>query len=251
MSSTHDLYPFFRRVALWLILGLAALPAACGSPTVTPEGTAPPEETPVVEPTAPRPTATAVPTERAALVVLLSPPGVDPALENEIEALVSAEASARGLRWQLRQTMSVEDIAAEADFLIALPPQPELNALAAGAPATRFLAIGVDGAEAAANLILVENMTGTDAITAFMGGYITALLTPSARVGIITVQDGQENERFAAFENGMRYYCGLCRPQVAPFYQYPFFLSLPAEASAAEWRALADFMRDRFVGAVY
>ncbi|HUF40207.1 MAG TPA: hypothetical protein VMN57_16915, partial [Anaerolineales bacterium] len=47
------------------------------------------------------------------------------------------------------------------------------------------------------------------------------------------------------------YYCGLCRPQVAPFYQYPFFLSLPAEASAAEWRALADFMRDRFVGAVY
>jgi hypothetical protein len=184
-------------------------------------------------------------------VVLLAPPGGDPELQAELEAFISAQAGARGLRWQLRQSMSGAEIAAEADFLVALPPQPELNALVATAPGTQFLAIGIGGAEAAANLVIVEPAGGADEIGAFMGGYTGALLIPDARIGIITVQDGLENERFAAFENGMRFYCGLCRPTVAPFYDYPFFLSLPPEATAAEWRVLADFMRDRLVGAVY
>ena len=54
-----------------------------------------------------------------------------------------------------------------------------------------------------------------------------------------------------AFENGMRFFCGLCRSGVPPFYEYPFYVSLPSTASDIEWRALADFMRDRAVRTVY
>lgn len=231
-------------------LAVVLMAAACTPQSETPTATAP-AVTETAPPTEAEPTASPVPTERTPLVVLLAPPGGDPALLAEIEALVSSEAAARGLRWQLRQTMTGADIAAEADFLVALPPQPELNALTAAAPGTHFLAIGVEGAAPAANLILVETAAGVDEITAFIGGYTGALLIPDARIGIITIQDGLENARFAAFENGMRFFCGLCRPTVAPFYSYPFFLSLPAGATPAEWRALADFMRDRLVGAVY
>jgi hypothetical protein len=49
----------------------------------------------------------------------------------------------------------------------------------------------------------------------------------------------------------MRFFCGLCRSGFPPFYQYPFYVSLPSTASALEWRALADFMRDRAVRTVY
>jgi hypothetical protein len=233
-----------------LLLAASLTLSGCDGASATPEAS-PVAATDTPEPTQPEPTATAVPTELAPLVVLLAPPGSDPVLQTEIEAMVSAEAAARGLRWQLRQTMAPQDIAAEADFLIALPPQPDLNTLAAAAPQTHFLAVGVDGAVEAGNVIVVGNAEGSDVIASFMGGYTGALLTPDARIGIITVQDGLENDRFIAFENGMRFFCGLCRPTVAPFYEYPLFLSLPAEATPAEWRALADFMRDRLVGAVY
>jgi hypothetical protein len=240
----------YRRSIVWVGILAAALLAGCGTPTGTPDGSPVPEATATAAPTA-APTDTVEPTAIPPLVVLLAPPGGDPELQTAIEAIVSAEAAARGLRWQMRQTMTGAEIAAEVDYLVALPPQPELNALAAAAPGTRFLAIGGAGAEPAGNLILVEPASGAEEIAAFMGGYVGALLIPDARIGIITVQDDLESLRFAAFENGMRFYCGLCRPQVAPFYAYPFLLSLPAEASAVEWRALADFMRDRLVGAVY
>jgi len=251
MPSKNKTLRFVRRVFLLIILISAGLLAACESPTGTPEATEASEATEAVEPTEVSPTETTAPTTAAPLIILLAPPGGDPELQKDVEALVAAEAAARGLRWQLRQTMSAADIAAEADFLVALPPQPELNALASGAPGTHFLAIGIAEAEATGNLILVETTSGADELTAFMGGYIGALLTPDARIGIITISDDLENLRFLAFENGMRFYCGLCRPQVAPFYNYPFFLSLPAGASDVEWRVLADFMRDRLVGAVY
>jgi hypothetical protein len=54
-----------------------------------------------------------------------------------------------------------------------------------------------------------------------------------------------------AFENGIRFFCGLCRSGVPPFYEYPFYVSLPSTALDVEWRALADFMADREVRTVY
>jgi len=151
----------------------------------------------------------------------------------------------------VRQTIEVQEVAAEVRYLVALPPAPGLAEMIAAAPETNFLAVGVDGLEDSPNLLHVGGGQGGPGGNPFIGGYIASIITPDWRIGIITVQDGLEGDRFTAFENGMRFFCGLCRPQYAPFYEYPFFLSLPATASEAEWRALADFMRDRLVGTVF
>lgn len=240
-----------RSILFFLVLMLSAL-VGCRGETGAPAATATPSaesSEPTAEPTATVPAPT--PTTAADLVILLAPDGAPEEIASLMEARISALAAERGLRWQVRQTMGAAEIAAEADFVVALPPQPDFNALVAAAPNTHFLAIGIPGAAPAANLILVRSLEGSQAVEAFLGGYIAAVLTPDWRIGIITTEDDSTADRFTAFENGMRFFCGLCRPQYAPFYEYPFLLSLPATASAAEWRALADFMRDRFVGTVY
>lgn len=238
-----------KTLRLLVLILIFASTAACGGPPVPVTPSAVPENTPLPDPTntpPPAPTATKAPP----LVIVLAPVGGDPALQANVEAQTSALANARGFRWQIRQDMSADEIASEADFVVALPPQPDLNALIAGAPQVNFLAVDLPGVEPAPNLILVKTPTESSEIEAFMGGYIGALITEDWRLGIITVEDGADL-RFAAFENGMRFFCGLCRPQYAPFYEYPFKLSLPETASEVEWRALADFMRDRLVGTVY
>lgn len=240
-----------QRLISFLFLLLIASLAACSGQTDSPPATATtdPAAAATQPPTAtvPPPTPTALPQ----LVVLLAPPDAPAEIAEIMEAWISALAAERGLRWQLRQTITPEEVRDEVAFLVALPPQPELNGLVSAAPETHFLAVDVPGAVPAPNLILVGALSGSAEAEAFIAGYIGALLTPEARIGIITTEDDATALRFTAFENGMRFFCGLCRPQYAPFYEYPLLLSLPATAGDAEWRALADFMRDRFTAVVY
>lgn len=239
-----------KTLRFFIIVLLLAAATACGGSPAPAVSSPVPEITETSEPTATQPPPP-TPTTPAPLLIVLAPDGGDSALQSMVEAQAAALAAERGLRWQIRQQMSAEEINAEASFVVALPPQQDLNALVAGAPQANFLVVNLPGVVPAPNLILVQTPTDSSDIEAFMGGYIGALMTEDWRLGIITVQDGAEQLRFAAFENGMRFFCGLCRPQYAPFYEYPFKLSLPASASSVEWRSLADFMRDRLVGTVY
>lgn len=233
-----------------LLLFLLACGAACGAP---PRGDATPSAapSPTVEasPTLPLPEPS--PTALPPLVILLAPDTADPTLSTALQAELNRLAPQYGLRWQIRQTMTGAEVAAEAAYLVALPPGAEVAELVAAAPGTRFLAVGIPGLPAAPNLINIGSESAPAEIPAFMGGYIGALITADWRIGMIGVEGESETAELTAFENGMRFFCGLCRPQYAPFYEYPFLATLPASASEEEWRALADFMRDRLVGTVY
>ena len=168
-----------------------------------------------------------------------------------LQAEVAELSTERGLRWQVRQSISLEETVAEVAFLIALPPSPDLAALVAGAPDTRFLVVGFPNLQPSENLILITGDAYSPAQAAFIAGYIAGLITPESRIGIITTDDDTKTIHFEGYENGMRFYCGLCRPQFAPFYAYPFLTSLPIDASDAQWQALGDFMVDRFVRTVF
>ncbi len=232
-----------------LLIVLFAL-AGCGLPSpgdATPTGAPSPTTEPLPTATPLPPTPTALPP----LVILLAPEGSDPALQDLLEARLAELAPQYGLRWQLRQTITPEETAAEASYLVALPPGDGLNQLVSSAPGTRFLAVNIPGLEPAPNLINIGSEEQSPDQQAFLAGYIGALITPSSRIGMILPESEFEALQITAFQQGRRFYCGLCRPQFAPFYEYPFITSLPATASQAEWRALADFMRDRLVGTVY
>jgi hypothetical protein len=185
-------------------------------------------------------------------VILLAPEGVDEALSTQLQSQFSELAFQEGLRWQVRQALSPADAAREAQFVVLMPPADNASALIAGAPETLFLAVGIPGLEPAANLIAVGSEGEQPEVQAFLAGYIAALITPDWRVGVIRTEDSPASENIRiAFENGVRFFCGLCRPQSPPFYEYPLAVSLPGSASAEEWRSLANFLVDRQVGAVY
>ncbi len=237
-----------------LFLTLLLIPAAlagCGglpgpdqaTPTALPAtATEAPTPTPLPSPT---------PTELPPLVVLLAPPEADPALVDALQASFSDLARQAGLRWQVRQSISPEEAASEVDYLIALPPGNGLPELVAAAPQTRFLAVGIPGLETAPNLIAVGSEGDDPLQAAFAAGYTAAAMTPEWRIGMIGVENEAHPAIREAFANGVRFFCGLCRSGVPPFYEYPIPTSLPAGAADAEWRALADFLIDRAVRTVY
>ena len=80
---------------------------------------------------------------------------------------------------------------------------------------------------------------------AFLAGYLGTLITKDWRTGLLA----SENEQAAAeaFENGGRYYCGLCRPLYPPFYVYPQYALLPTGSNAAAWES---GLRELIQGAV-
>lgn len=238
-------------VLLLLLLSLAA--SACGDanpPVVSPTPehgksttTVQPSETP--EPT---PTNTALPP----LAILLAPPEADTGLVNSLQSGLEETITSEGLRWQVRQRLAPEDLVQELRLVIVVPPDPGVAELAASAPNTHFLAVGITGLQPASNLSLIGAGGVPPDQAGFMGGVIAAIITPDWRVGVISTSDtpGGVAAR-QGFVNGAIYFCGLCRPAYPPFYEYPVYVELPSGSSPSEWQTAADFLIERYVKTVY
>jgi hypothetical protein len=235
--------------AMFFVLSL--LLAACGSiiPTGTPTPLPSATATATAEPTA---TPTLTPTPLPPLAVLLAPPEADAALVNDWQTALNSQISEAGLRWQVRQRLNAEDLTSNLRLVIALPPDPGLADLSAAAPDTQFLAIQIPGLQAGANLTTIGSTGARPDQQGFLAGYLAAMLTPEWRVGVISVSDTLEGRSArTGFYNGVVFYCGLCNPLYAPFYDYPLYVELPASASSAEWQAIASYMVDHYVDMVY
>lgn len=243
--TSHWITLFVVTTSVVLLMGCSNLPLP-GNATATPTFL-PPSETPT-----PVPTETPIPTPLPPLVVMFSPPEADPSLSAALEPQFAQLARDAGFRFQIRQTLSEAEAASEVDYLIVLPPAPGLDGIVAAARETRILAVGVPNLVQAPNLIAIGTEARSPVNNAFMAGYIAAFTTPEYRIGMIGIEDSPNAATLPlAFQNGVRFFCGLCRYGVPPFYEYPFYVSLPAAASDGEWRALVDFMRDRAVRTVY
>ena len=240
-----------RCILCAIILVLVLFLSACGTviPTSTP--TLPPTATSTATPE-PTTTPTATPTPLPPLAVLLAPPESDTDLVNAWQTALSPQINAAGLRWQVRQRLNAEDLTSDLRLAIVLPPDPGVAALAAAAPNTQFLSVQIPGVQAGANLSTIGATGARPDQQGFLAGYIAAMLTPEWRVGVISISDTLEGRSArTGFINGVIYYCGLCNPLYAPFYDYPLYIELPAGASSAEWLAIASYMVDHYVQMVY
>jgi hypothetical protein len=183
---------------------------------------------------------------------LLAPPEADAAQVNTWQTALTPLITSAGLRWQVRQRLNAEDLTSELRLVIALPPDPGLADLAAAAPNTQFLAVQIPGLQAGTNLSTIGATGARPDQQGFLAGYIAAMLTSEWRVGVISVSDTVEGRSArTGFINGAIYYCGLCNPLYAPFYDYPLYIEMPAGSSSAEWQALASYMVDHYVKMVY
>ena len=236
----------------WLLIIILFLVGCSSQPdTQTPNSEPIVTETPV-----PTPTPDDTPTPLSPVGVFLTPPGADPSLVEELNPLVGGYIRAEGLRFQVLETMAPGDFLTD-DFrlVVVLPPYPDLENLAQGAPETKFLAVGFNDLDPLDNLSVLRFAGGDFGVQGFAAGYIAAMITTDWRVAVLSVQES--DEALAAregFRVGVKYFCGLCNPKYAPtgiHYVYPKYIDLPVDASDPEIEANVNLLIDRAVNTFY
>jgi hypothetical protein len=157
------------------------------------------------------------------------PADLEPALYELYQSTVYDLAQQSGFRFQVRNSLSEEDLEPTLRVVIALPPDPGpgIAALAAAAPQTQFLAINIPGLTAGGNISVLASNVQTD-IVAFMAGYIGALITEDYRIGMV-YPDGNADALSAldAYTNGKAYACGICQRYYYLPYDFPQSIAIP------------------------
>ena len=229
----------------FLCLLLLAL-AACGSTE-----NAPPPTLSGVLPTdtaaPPPPPTNTVPPPAPPLIILLAAEGPDTLTAN-VQAVLVQAAAQTGMLFEQRTELSSAAWPENLRLVVALPPTSAVAELTAAAPQTQFVAIGIQDLSATTNLTVLAVDRDFSARQGFIAGYIAAVVTNDWRVGVLSAGN---NVTWQSFVNGARFFCGLCRQQYPPFYEYPLAIVLPAAASEAEWRAGADQLLAQAVETVY
>jgi hypothetical protein len=241
------------RCTFYAIL-ISGLLAACG------EVSTPPIPTPTLftTPTTLTPTlplsATPTYTPAPPLAILLAGPDAEPEMVITIQTALNEIITDAGLQWQVRQQLLPADLGSELILVVALPPDPGLATLAAAAPQTQFLAVGIPSLTTAANLSMVGAQVARPDQQGFIAGYIAAMIDPEWRVGVISIGDSvQDRSTRTGFLNGVIFFCGLCtNPNFPPPYPgYPLYFELTNQATSSEWQAAANYMIDNSVSTVY
>ena len=219
-----------------LFLVISMMLGACGAagePALTP--TPIPTDTQIVPPTL-----TATPTIPLAMLVI--PADLDPETSNLYQTTVYDLAQASGLRFQVRNTLTPADLEPGLKIVIVLPPDPGIASLAAVAPDVQFLAINVPDVTAGGNISVLGNNSQSD-VSAFLAGYTAALITEDYRIGMMIPKDNADAIRsLNAFANGMKFYCGTCRPVYFFQQAFPQYIEIGAEEDPANYDAYADIL---------
>jgi hypothetical protein len=205
----------------------------------------------------PTPTQTAVPSEtpQPALVVLLAPPSSDSVLAESLQTTLTDLTAQAGLRFQVLQTLSEADLSAQdVQVVFALPPDPGLGVIAAAAPQTQFVGIGINGLQPGGNISVIGSSSSRPDQAGFLAGVIGAVTTTDFRVGVIYPAEtavGKAARR--GFSKGVSYFCGLCQPVHPPYppSNFPLFYELPVSSSQSDWEAAVVYFNEWQAKTVY
>jgi hypothetical protein len=211
-----------------LLLGACSL-GKQATPTAAPTGTAVP--LPSVPPTSSTP-----------LAILILPADLDKTISDAYQSTVYNLAEASGMRFQVRNSLSAQDLEPGLQVVVALPPDPGIAALAAAAPKVQFLAIDLPGVTAGGNISILSAASQAD-IAAFVAGYTGAMISGDHRIGMLLPRgDPTARNAAGAFANGMSYYCGLCQPFYYLPYSFPQFQDIPTDEIKSRYPAYADVL---------
>jgi len=232
---------------LFAVLIIAVL-SACGggSPTEIPGPTAVPSHTPM-------PTATIIPTPSTPLAILVLPADMDKPTSDLYQKTVYDLAQQSGFRFQVRNTLTSEDMTDPTlKVVIALPPDPGIAAYAPAAPGVQFLAVNIPNLTAGGNLSVLAGDSQVE-LPAFLAGYILSMLVEEYHIGMVIPKDNGDAQRaYNAFVNGRTYYCGLCRTFYITTVGYPQYIEIPGDEKPASYGAYANVLiNDRKVDALY
>jgi hypothetical protein len=232
---------------LFTILILVVLSACGGSAT---EVVVPPTAVPTITPL---PTATMIPTPSTPLALLILPADMDKVTSDLYQKTVYDLAQQSGFRFQIRNALIPADLTDPTlKVVIVLPPDPGVASLAPTAPGVQFLAVNIPNLTAGGNLSVLAGDTQVE-LPAFLAGYVSAMISDEYHIGMVIPKDNVDAQRaFNAFNNGMIYYCGLCRTFYISQIGYPTYIEIPADEPASNYGGYANVLiNDRKVYSLY
>jgi hypothetical protein len=227
---------FVKKYLLLSIIILAMAVSGCGKQNAQPQPT--PVET--------QPTALPSPTPSASRVVLVASADTDPVIVNDAETVLRELAASSGLEFEKREQVNADEITPDIKILVYLSLPANLGSLATGAPGTQFVAITDQDWNPGPNVTIIRTREDH---TAFMSGYLAALLAPNFRAGaLLTAENIPVNQ---AFVNGVNHYCGTCTSLLYPLSAYPVISTQPAASPASAWQAGYDSISAYKINVLY
>lgn len=209
--------------------------AACTGPTASP--TTP---TTAVEATAsttdvlPTPTAEPSPTPQPGKLLLASPAGVD---LQSLQAVLADAAGQAGLTVETRTDLQPADLTPEVKVVVLAAAPANLNDLLAAGQHAQFIVVSDADLNALGNLSVIRRKAEYQA---FMGGFISVLLSTDWRAAGLLPNDGPLGEKLAeAYRNGGSYFCGVCAPGWPLGVTYPQVGAQPSTADGSTWQTAA------------
>jgi hypothetical protein len=163
----------------------------------------------------------------------VAPEAADARIVGQAEAALQDLATGAGAEFVRLGSMPDGDPAAIL-LLVALPPDPSLQAWAEAHPAIQTASLGIVGVQATENLsLLAPDGIRYDQL-GFALGYLAAMVTPEYRLGALALAPTAESLALArGFVAGGTYYCGLYRPVHPPYEAYPALFASPGAELAA------------------
>jgi hypothetical protein len=216
---------FLKKLLLLSLIIPAILVSGCGKKPGQPQPT----------PVQAQPTSLPTPLPAADRVVLVAPADSDPVIVSDAEAALRELAASSALEFERREQVLANEITPDVKVMVFLYQPENLGSLATGAPGTQFVALTDQDWNPGQNVTIIRRREDH---TAFMAGYLAALLAPNYRVGALLTA---ENPAFSqAFVNGANYYCGPCASLLYPLNKYPFISTQPAASPPSAWQAGFD-----------
>jgi hypothetical protein len=216
---------------------VALILSACGESTETPSTGVPlPTDTPA--PSLPTQTATSV----VPLAILIVPSTMDEESSQLYQKTVYDLTQSAGMRFQVRNSLTPAELEPGLQVVIALAPDPGLAELAAAAPTVQFLAINIPDLTPSGNVSVLGGNSQSN-IAAFLAGYTAALITDDFRIGMMMPRDNADAiTAFNSYANGMKFYCGTCRPFYFYASAFPQYIDIPAEEDPNNYDAYSDIL---------
>lgn len=221
-----------------IILVCILILSACSVERVDPTSEALPVETAeatVTPTTAPSPT----PTTLVERVLFISAPGSDATQTNGIRAAVERLSNEHGLQLDVGEGLESNQLEADVRVVVMLGTPDGMAEAVDASPETQFILIGGADSSQAPNLSIIGVDESRPDQQGFLAGIIAAVITEDWRVGVIGADRGGSRAAVQAFIQGVKFFCGLCRPAYPPYPGYPLSVVLPEGSSPEEWRAAA------------
>lgn len=209
------------------ILAISLLGCTRTTSTSTPEASA----TPAI-------TETVTPTPLPSRVVFVFAPGDDPSLVGQVNTALVGLSSQAGLTAEQRSDIQLSDLSSDIKVVAFASNPANLNDLVSAAGNIQFIVISEQDISPSANLTIIRLHPE---YSLFIAGYIAEMISADWRAaGLIPSDIPQSDLLQQAFQNGGRYWCGICREEHPPYADFPLVAALPAASDANAWKAAVD-----------